>query len=552
MRVKIAGTLTAAQRAAVNRAKAYHGKQPHTEFFADCVIWYKNDWAVVIPMSHTVPYYWAAGSNTTLTNLGYTPPTTFGSLGTITQPAVPYAGTVGSRTATADGTHSILSYSNWVYDSTNPSSVLFYTPSSLDLVQPTAFTNSLDPSVRWHWLNGVCTIKDSDASVVATTFQWTPCFPSYELLADSAAWNAFLFARHTAVIDTFRNASPPAVSVSPATSVTVTVGATSALAHASVSASPTGLSSFTEIGAVLTVASAPLAVTLVPDLSDAEDEVIRVDFYRNGVLFATSEANPFTHEMTALAVEVAVYSAMYTDASEVTDVAALTVTGLLSHVEFFRGEVSIADVATPPYACADPTLAVGEYTYSAVVYDDAGVPSAGEVTVSAVGPALTGDALTSVAASVPIAGRPIDAEHDYARPYFDGTFWKRGGIAYLIPLSPTAGGEERGMYYDLRLDADLTDLKVEGYARLRCGDAADLTAPITILDWVPVPAATLPIDGSFPMYVVRVADATNYGEYPTFGWWYDEVEQIQKADMALDPAPNFEIALFDFTRDTIT
>jgi hypothetical protein len=531
VKIKIAGTLTAAQEGAVHRAKAYHGKQPYQEFYADCVIWYKNDWAVIIPITRTVPYYWEGVDNPTVPYVLPGVPTISIGAGGASREYIIYD-SFGVIVLQGTGTYDGANYVNW----------------------PSGGVLDADPSKPGNWNGG---LRNGPVGAPVDT-DWTPSYTT-QLGIDTAifeasvpAHDAALLAQHTAVIDTFKNATPPAVSASPATSVTVTVGATSALAHASVSASPTGLSSFTEIGAVLTVASAPLVVTLVPDLSDAEDEVIRVDFYRNGVLFATSEANPFTHEMTVLAVEVAVYSAMYTDASEVTDVAALTVTGLLSHVEFFRGEVSIADVATPPYACADPTLAVGEYTYSAVVYDDAGVPSAGEVTVSAVGPALTGDALTSVAASVPIAGRPIDAEHDYARPYFDGTFWKRGGIAYLIPLSPMAGGEERGMYYDLRLDADLTDLKVEGYARLRCGDAADLTAPITILDWVPVSAATLPIDGSFPMYVVRVADATNYGEYPTFGWWYDEVEQIQKADMALDPAPNFEIALFDFTRDTIT
>ena len=50
MKIKIAGTLNDVQQAAVNRAKAYHGKQPYKEFFADCVIWYKNDWAAIIPL----------------------------------------------------------------------------------------------------------------------------------------------------------------------------------------------------------------------------------------------------------------------------------------------------------------------------------------------------------------------------------------------------------------------------------------------------------------------------------------------------------------------
>lgn len=559
MRVKIAGTLTAAQRAAVNRAKAYHGKQPHTEFFADCVIWYKNDWAVVIPMQHTVPYYWGAGANTTQTYLDYTPPTTFGSLGTITQPAFPYANTVGARTATANGTNSTLSYSNWVYDSTNPSPVLFYTPGSITLVEPAAFTNSLDPSFRWHWLNGACTIKDSDASIVSTTLTWSPVYPSYELLANSAAWNAVLLARHTAALDTFRDATPPVVSESPATSVTVTVSAASALAHASISASPTGLSSASQdvYGNIIVVVTGAKTVTLVPDISGAQDTVVSVTYYDFDTLtaFATETVSPFSHDLVfAIAGERTVF-ALYRDASDEIDTAPLSAPGLLSRVDFFRGATLLESVASSPYNTTDPALAAGEYVYSATVYDDDGVPSAGEVTVTTVGPALTGDALSSITTVVPVAARPIDAEHAYERPYFDGTFYQAGGIVRVFPLSPMAG-DERGMYFDHRLAGDLTHLKAEGYAKIRCGSATDPTEPFTIIEWVPLASATLelPLVGStdFPMHVVYAPDAVTYGDYPIFGWWYDEVEQIQKADMALDPAPNFEIALFDFTRDTIT
>lgn len=53
MKIKIVGTLNDTQQGAVSRAKAYHGKQPHKEFYADCVIWYKNDWAAIIPMQHS-------------------------------------------------------------------------------------------------------------------------------------------------------------------------------------------------------------------------------------------------------------------------------------------------------------------------------------------------------------------------------------------------------------------------------------------------------------------------------------------------------------------
>lgn len=559
MRVKIAGTLTTAQEAAINRAKSYHGKQPYQEFFADCVIWYKNGWAAIIPMPAAASrYYWEGGSNSTLTDLGYTPPTTFGSLGTITQPAVPYAGTAGVRNATANGTNSTLSYSNWVYDSTNPSPVLFYTPSSITLVEPAAFTNSLDPSFRWHWLNGACTIKDSDASIVSTTLTWSPVYPSYELLSNSAAWNAALLALHTAAIDALKAATPPVVSESPATSVTVTVGATSALAHASISASPTGVSSveYDNFGnANLVIVTVPMTLTLVPDISGASDEVLIVDFYRDGEWFASSETDPFTYDIEILTPETASYSAIYTDASDEIDTAPLAVDGLLSRVDFYRGATLLASDVSPPYSCADPSLAVGEYTYSAIIYDDGGIPSAGEVAVTAVGPALTGDALSSITTVVPVTARPIDAEHTYERPYFDGTFYQAGGIVRVFPLSPMAG-DERGMYFDQRLAGDLTHLKVEGYAKVRCGSATDPAEPFTIIEWVPLASATLelPSVGStdFPMHIVYAPDAVTYGDYPIFGWWYDETEQIQKADMALDPAPTWQIALFNFVRDTMS
>ena len=587
MRIKIAGTLTAAQRAAVNRAKAYHGKQPHTEFFADCVIWYKNDWAVVIPISHAVPYYWAAGSNTLLTGLASSMATdpfrstvntqynagTFGDATIVTtteyQAGVPtppdpvpnnWPVDVGARihieASRPSGDYiDYVGFGSW------------FTDGSVSAAQGATFTEaeliatgvSRGATPKWQTLSGTAILGSSGPAFLSPmptqTAAYTPFSPSYETLADDAAWNALVLAQHTAVIDTFKNATPPTISTSPAASVTVTVGATSALAHASISASPTGLSSATydNFGnANLIIVTVPMTLTLVPDISGASDEVINVDFYRDGVLIASEGSDPFTHEIVISATESASYSAIYTDASDEVDTAPLTVTGLLSRVDFYRGTTLLASDVSPPYSCTDPSLAAGEYVYSATVYNDAGATSAGALTVSAVGPALTGDALSAITTVVPVTARPIDAEHAYARPYFDGTFWKRGGVAYLFPLNPTAGGEERGMYYDQRLDDDLTELKIEGYARLRCGDAADLTAPITIIDWVPVSAATLPIDGPFPMYVVRVADATNYGEYPVFGWWYDETEQIQKADMALDPAPTWQIALFNFVRDTMS
>ena len=394
-----------------------------------------------------------------------------------------------------------------------------------------------------------------DGSVTSKDITITFTSPSYELLADSSAWNAVLLARHNAVIDIFRSATPPTVSTSPAASVTVTVGATSALAHASISVSPTGLSSATydNFGnANLAIATVPMTLTLIPDISGAGDTVVNVDFFRDGILIASEGVNPFTHEIVISVTESAAYSAIYTDASDVVDTAPLTVTGLLSRVDFYRGTTLLASDVSPPYLCADPSLAAGEYVYSATVVDDSGVSSAGEVTVIAVGPALTGDALSAITTVVPVTGRPIDAEHAYERPYFDGTFWKRGGVAQLFPLNPLASGSARGMYYDLRLGGDLTHLQIDGRLRVRCGDAADLTAPFTIIDWTEVSAAPLAIDGTIPMYVVRVGDATNYGAYPISGWWYDEVEQIQRADMAIDPAPNFQIALFDFARDTIT
>jgi hypothetical protein len=295
-----------------------------------------------------------------------------------------------------------------------------------------------------------------------------------------------------------------------------------------------------------------MTLTLVPDVSGASDTVVNVDFYRDGVLIASEGSDPFTHEIVISAAESASYSAIYTDASDEVDTAPLTVTGLLSRVDFYRGATLLASDVSPPYSCADPSLAAGEYVYSATVVDDGGASSAGEVTVTAVGPALTGDALSSITTTVPVTARPIDTDHAYARPYFDGTFWKRGGVAYLVPLNPLASGSPRGMYYDLRLGGDLTDVQIEGYARARCGDATDLSAPFTIIDWVDVAPATLPITGSFPRHIVRVTDAVTYGAYPIFGWWYDETEQIQKADMALDPAPTWQIALFNFVRDTMS
>lgn len=560
MRVKIANALTAAQQAAVPRAAAYRGKQPYIEFFADCVIWYKNDWAVIIPIANAAPYYWEAGVNNTLTSLEYTPPTTFGSLGTVTQPAFPYAGTIGARTATANGTNSVLSYSNWVYDDANPSPVLFYTPSSINLDQPAAFTNSLDPSNRWHWLNGTCTIKDSDASVVSTTLQWTPCFPRYELLVDSAAWNAVLLARHTAVIDTFRNATPPTVSESPAETVTLTVSAASALAHASISAAPTGLSSaaLDAFENLVVVVTAPKTVTLVPDTSGAQDTVVSVTYYdfETFEAFAVETVSPFTHDLVFAAAGGGTYFALYRDASDEIDTAPLSAPGLLSRVDFFEGETLLESIAAAPYETTDPALAEGEYVYSATVYDDDGAPAPIAVTVSAVGPALTGDALAAVMMTLPINGRDADEEHAYARPYFDGTFWQRGGVAKLVPLSPKAGTDERGMYFDQRLSDDLSALQVEGYARIKCGSAADLSEPFTVINWVAVPPMTLdlPTVGStdFPMYAVKVSDAANYGVYPASGWWYDEVEQEQKVAMAAVPPPNFAIALLDFVRDTLS
>lgn len=556
MRVKVAGTLTAAQQGALHRAKAYHGKQPHTEFFADCVIWYKNDWAVIIPMQHTVPYYWAGGSNTTLTNPTFAPAVdtskstnvTVGGVTTITmqQNPYPYDGGVGAFISVQTATTITIGYGSWFNDGVAFDPTIPPTPYGVP-VMPARI-----PGVHWQRLNGSCQVSSTGPTVISNTLAWTAVDPSYELITDSAAWNAVLLAQHTAVIDTFRNATPPAVSVSPATSVTVTVAATSASAYVRAVADAPGCSSAGVDSGVVIVASTPLDISLVPYLDDAEDEVLVVEFYQDGMLVATLTEDPFIYDVTMTELGTFAFTAFYTDASDNTEEASLTIEGVSSYVEIFRGGVLLSTITEPPYAYSDESLAEGVYTYSAVGHNDAGDAFDAEVTLTAVGPALTGDALSSIATVVPVNGRAADAEHAYARPYFDGTFWKRGGVACLVPLSTMAGSEERGMYYDLRLDDDLTGLKIDGYVKLRCGDATDLTAPITIIEWVPVTAATLPITGSFPRHIVRVTDAVTYGAYPIFGWWYDEVEQIQKADMALDPAPTFQIALFDFVRDTMS
>lgn len=50
MKLRIAGKLGRNNEAAIPRAKSYHGIQPHNEFFADCVIQYKNDVATIVPL----------------------------------------------------------------------------------------------------------------------------------------------------------------------------------------------------------------------------------------------------------------------------------------------------------------------------------------------------------------------------------------------------------------------------------------------------------------------------------------------------------------------
>lgn len=575
MKVKIAGTLTAAQEGALHRAKAYHGKQPYQEFFADCVIWYKNDWAVVIPMQHTVPYYWESEHNSLLTGLTSTMATD-PFLSTVVHQF--NAGLFGDATITTTteyqlGGPAVLPAevaSNWpsdtgsrvIVEATRPTGDYMTSVSygawftNGDITENTGGYATRDPSALWQTLSGTWFVSSGPefiSPMPTNTVAYTPFFPSYETVADEAAWNAHLLGVHTAAISAFMNASPPVVSNSPSEVVTVTVPAAAATAYATITAS-TGAAGISSVvygvggDATLTIATVPMTVTLIPDLNDAEDPIVSVDFFRNGSLIATVSDHPFTYDLEILATETATYSALYTDESDVVDTATLTVSGLLSYIDFYKNGAFLATSTSPPYVQYDAGLAEGEYTYSATIHDDAGDPSAASVSVEAVGPALTGDALSAITDTVPSVG-----VHDAETHGFAGSFWQPGGIARVFVLSPIGTGA-RGMYFDHRLSGDLTQLQIDGSVKVRCGSATNPAEPFTIISWVPASGTlALPSVGSvdFPKYVVYAADAANYGEYPLFGWWYDAVEQAQKVDMAATPPPDFQTELFNLVRDTI-
>lgn len=59
MRVRIAGALTATQKPAIARAKTYRGRAKF-EWFAECIIWYKNGVATIIPLSRDLQVFGTA------------------------------------------------------------------------------------------------------------------------------------------------------------------------------------------------------------------------------------------------------------------------------------------------------------------------------------------------------------------------------------------------------------------------------------------------------------------------------------------------------------
>src|SRR5688572_19706233 len=172
--------------------------------------------------------------------------------------------------------------------------------------------------------------------------------------------------------------------------------------------------------------TAPAAITLTANATDADGTIARVEFYRDAALIATVTSAPYTFAVAGVAAGSATFSARATDdrgastssapitvlvnappsvnltsptngavfsapASVALSASAADADGAVSQVEFFQGATLLATVTSAPYAFSANNLAGGAYSFTARATDNRGasVSSAPVVVLVNVAPTIS-------------------------------------------------------------------------------------------------------------------------------------------------------------------
>jgi RHS repeat-associated protein len=179
---------------------------------------------------------------------------------------------------------------------------------------------------------------------------------------------------------------------------TATSAAVTVIVNAPPSVSLTGPTS----GAVFT---APAAITLTANATDADGTIARVEFYQDAALIATVTSAPYAFAVANVAAGSATFSARATDdrgasassppvpvlvnaapsvslatngavftapASVTLSASAADSDGTVSQVEFFQGSTLLATVLSAPYTFSASNLSGGAYTFTARATDNRG------------------------------------------------------------------------------------------------------------------------------------------------------------------------------------
>src|SRR5688572_17418558 len=251
---------------------------------------------------------------------------------------------------------------------TAPAAGALYTAPAAVVLQATASASSSGKSItQVEFFAGATPI--GTVSAAPYTFSWN----------NVAAGSYSLTARATDNLGATATSAPVPIVVNAPPAVTMTGPANSAL--------------FT----------APAAITLTANATDADGTIVRVEFYQDAALIATLTSAPYTFAVSNVPAGNATFSARATDdrgasassppitvlvnsapnvslatngavftapASVTLSASAADSDGTVSQVEFFQGSTLLATVLSAPYTFSASNLSGGAYTFTARATDN--------------------------------------------------------------------------------------------------------------------------------------------------------------------------------------